>query len=183
MSVTFSSNCGSLETLNLAVRCGLRPASRQMRCTLVRLMPIAFAIARTLQCVASGGVSRAVFANNLAFVAAARGFLPGGRVLSRRSPSTPYSAKRFCHRQTHGFDMPVARQIAFTLSPSAVASTIRDRHTTFAGELRSAIKPASRTRSSVVTVISAFMPRACMICRGRGIHRQGRNTSSNSSAH
>jgi hypothetical protein len=143
MSVTFSSNCGSLETLNFAVRCGLRPASAQMRCTLVRLMPIAFAIVRTLQCVASAGVSRAVLASTLAFVAALSGLRPGGRVLSRRRPSTPSSAKRLCQRHTQGFDFPVARQIALIVSPSAVSSTIRARQTAFEGELRSKIRPAS----------------------------------------
>ena len=146
MSVTFSSNCGSLETLNRVVMCGFRPASRQMRCTLVWLMPIALAIVRTLQCVASDGVSRAVLARTLAFISELSGFLPGGRVLSRNSPSMPSSANRFCQRHTHGLDLPVARQIAFTVSPSAVASTIRDRQTTFAGVLRSAIKP-SETRA------------------------------------
>ena len=62
-----------------------------MRCTLVWLMPTAFAIVRTLQCVAFGGVSLAVLASTLRFTAADSGFLPGGRVLSRSSPSTPSS--------------------------------------------------------------------------------------------
>src|SRR6478672_9417365 len=61
MSVTFSSNMGSFEILNERVRCGFNPASRQMRCTLVWLMPTAFAMLRTLQCVALGGVSRASY--------------------------------------------------------------------------------------------------------------------------
>ena len=172
MSVTFSSNCGSLETLKRAVRCGFKPASRQMRCTLVWLMPIALAIVRTLQCVASGGVSLAVLASTLAFRSGASGLRPGGRVLSRKRPSTPSSAKRLCQRHTHGFDLPVVRAIALTLSPSAVASTICARQTTFAGVLRSATRRSSQTRSSTVIVMSVFMHPACMICRRMGIHSQ-----------
>ena len=60
-----------------------------MRCTLVWLMPTALAIVRTLQCVASGGVSRAVLASTLYRTISGSGVLPGGRVLSRKSPSTP----------------------------------------------------------------------------------------------
>ena len=89
MSVTFSSNIGSLETLNVSTRCGLRPASRQMRPTLEALMPIALAIADRLQCVAFAGVSVAVLVSTLRFVASLSGGLRLGRVLSRVSPSTP----------------------------------------------------------------------------------------------
>ncbi len=91
-----------------------------MRCTLVRLMPTAFAIVRTLQCVASGGVSFAVLASTLRFIAADSGARPGGRVLSRSRPSTPSAANRSCQRHTHGFDLPVARMIAIVPRPSAV---------------------------------------------------------------
>jgi len=55
--VTFSANFGSLDSLNLRVKCGFKPASAQMRCTLVWLMPISLAIVRALQCVALAGVS------------------------------------------------------------------------------------------------------------------------------
>ena len=78
-----------------------------------------------------------------------------------------------------GCDKIVFSDVGWTdiTATTAVASTIRARHTTFAAELRSAIRHASRTRSSVVTVMSVFMRRACMICPAMGIHRQGRNTS------
>ena len=89
MSVTFSANFGSLESLNLRVKCGFKPASAQMRCTLVWLMPISLAMARTLQCVALAGVSFAVFVSTFSFTSAVSGFLRAGRVLSRRRPSTP----------------------------------------------------------------------------------------------
>ena len=84
---------------------------------------------------------------------------------------------RLCQRHTHGLDLPVARQIALTVSPSALSKTMCARQITFAGVLRSAIRFASRVRSSEVTVMSVFMRRACMICPAMGIHRQRRNTS------
>src|SRR6476619_6989828 len=84
-------------------------------------MPMTFAIDRTLQCVAFGGASLAVFASTLRFTAAGNGARPGLRVLSRVRPSTPSAAKRSCHRHTHGFDLPVARMIAIVPRPSAVA--------------------------------------------------------------
>jgi hypothetical protein len=43
-----------------------------------------------------------------------------GRVLSRRRPSRPASAKRSCQRQTQVFDLAVRRMISFVPSPSAV---------------------------------------------------------------
>ena len=88
-SITFSSNCGSLEILNRLTRCGFKPASAQMRPTLDGLMPISAAIVVRLQCVAFIGVSFTVFASTLSLIFCERGFLPLGRVLSRNSPSTP----------------------------------------------------------------------------------------------
>lgn len=105
-------------------------------------MPIAFGIVRALQCVAFGGASVVVLASTAALIFALSGFRPGGRILSRRSPSTPASAKRRCQRHTVGLAIPTYRAIAFTALPFAVASTIRARRTIFAGVLRSA--PAAR---------------------------------------
>ena len=83
---------GSLETLNVLTRCGLSPASRQMRCTAVWLMPTAFPIVRTLQCVALGGILVAVIVSTLSFTYFDSGLRPGSRVLSRVRPSTPSAA-------------------------------------------------------------------------------------------
>ena len=63
----------------------------------------------------------------LATVAAASGFLPGLRVLSRNSPSTPCSAKRCCHRHTAGRLASVRRATASTGKGSADKRTIRAR--------------------------------------------------------
>ena len=47
-----------------------------------------------------------------------------GRVLSRKSPSTPSAAKRPCQRQTQVLDLPVSRMIAFVPMSSALSGTI-----------------------------------------------------------
>src|SRR3990172_1344481 len=54
-------NCGSGESLNASVRCGLSPKARQMRLTAVWLIPVAAAIERVDQCVALAGCSSSVF--------------------------------------------------------------------------------------------------------------------------
>jgi hypothetical protein len=74
-----------------------------------------------------------------------------GRVLSRRSPSTPSAAKRSCQRQTQVLDLPVSRMIAFAPSPSTLSSTICARQTCFCGALRSLTKARSRSSSAGVT--------------------------------
>ena len=89
MSVTFSSNIGSFDTLNPRVRCGLRPASAQIRPTLDGEMPTASAIAERLQWVALSGVSCTVIVITLRRVSWGKGGTRDGRVLSRLSPATP----------------------------------------------------------------------------------------------
>ena len=56
--------------------------------------------ARPVQWVASPDGSAQVIATTRAVVSAGSGGVPGGRVLSRKSPSTPASAKRCCQRHT-----------------------------------------------------------------------------------
>src|SRR6266498_4024002 len=55
MSRTLSMNCGSGESLNASVWCGLSPNARQIRLTAVWLIPVAAAIDRVDQCVAFAG--------------------------------------------------------------------------------------------------------------------------------
>ena len=56
MSRTFSISNGSVDSLNVSLRCGCRPNARQIRCIVVRPSPLAFAIPRLLQCVSPRGV-------------------------------------------------------------------------------------------------------------------------------
>jgi hypothetical protein len=54
---------GSADSLKVSVRWGCRAKARQMRCTALRLRPLAVAIARVLQWVASAGVVSSVKVN------------------------------------------------------------------------------------------------------------------------
>ena len=92
MSSTFSAKAGSLDRLKVRSRCGWRRCACQMRCTARKETPTALAMARPVQWVAWLGGSAQVSASTLATVAAGSGALPGRRVLSRNSPSTPCSA-------------------------------------------------------------------------------------------
>ena len=47
MSRTFSISSGSVDSLNVSLRCGCRPNARQIRWTVVRPRPLAFAMSRT----------------------------------------------------------------------------------------------------------------------------------------
>jgi len=53
-------HCGSGESLKLSLRCGLRPKARQIRLIADCDRPVALAIERVDQCVASDGVSSSV---------------------------------------------------------------------------------------------------------------------------
>jgi hypothetical protein len=56
------------------------------------------------------------------------GGLPGLRVLSRVSPSTPSAMNRACHLHTTGLDLPERRMISAVPRPSAVARMMLARH-------------------------------------------------------
>ena len=102
MSVELGGKAGIARALEGRSRCGCSLCARQMRCTELGEMPIVLAIARPLQWVASCGGSVHVSATTRAVVSAAIGAFPGLRVLSRSRPSSPFSAKRCCHRHTVG---------------------------------------------------------------------------------
>ena len=57
-------------------------------------------------------------------ISAGSGALPGGLVLSRRSPSTPSCMKRSCQRQITGLALPERRITSKVPHPSAVARMI-----------------------------------------------------------
>ena len=61
MSRTFSTNCGSVDSLNVSVRCGCKQKACQIRWTDDADTPAAFAMPRVLQCVASAGFVSSVF--------------------------------------------------------------------------------------------------------------------------
>ena len=54
-SRTFSTKNGSVDSLNVSALCGAKPKARQMRDTMVWLMPTRLAMSRVDQCVAPSG--------------------------------------------------------------------------------------------------------------------------------
>ena len=78
MSRTFSMNNGSVDSLNVSVRCGCNPNARQIRQTALWLRPAAVAIVRLLQCVASGGrVSKVLLTTSSTCASVIRRGAPG----------------------------------------------------------------------------------------------------------
>ena len=116
-------------------------------------MPMAFAIARTVQCVASWLGGSSVSSTTLSMSTRSSGAVPGGRVLSRSRPSTPSAMNRSCHRHTQVFDLAVAAMMATVPRPSPVSRTIFARQTCFCGEPRAATIASSRFLSDAVTSI------------------------------
>jgi hypothetical protein len=165
MSRSLAMNSGSLESLKVLVRCGTRPCAFQIACTEPRLIPLASAMARPVQCVASPGGSPWVSSTTRSTLAAGKGGVPGGRVRSRRSPSTPSFMNRSCQRHTQSLETPARRMIALVPSPSAVARMILARQTCFCGRLRSATTASRRARSAAET--STVIPSRILTISGQ----------------
>src|SRR5262249_54348681 len=112
-------------------------------------------------------------------VAAGSGGLPGLRVLSRSSPSTPCSINRACQRHTTGLALPDRRMISAVPQPSAGARMIWARHTCFCGAQRSAAIALRRRRSTggTLTTLPAPMTRAWTASGDLGIARRNQTTS------
>src|SRR3954463_11165424 len=83
MSRNLLINAGSLDSLKVRTRCGTSPCAFEMPCTALRLIPIAFAMARPVQCVVSPGGTWRVSSTTRSTVALGSGGVRGGRVLSR----------------------------------------------------------------------------------------------------
>jgi hypothetical protein len=160
MPRSLAANCGSVESLKERTRWGCSLCARQMRCTEETLIPVASASAAAVQWVAWCGGSVAVSAITRSMIVCAKGGIRDGRVLSRRSPSTPSVMNRSCQRQTLGFDLPLRRMISVVPRPSAVKRMIFARQTCFCGLFRSATTASRRTRSALLTstVMSLRIP-------------------------
>jgi hypothetical protein len=150
MSLSLAAKLGSRERLKVRSRYGCNLCFRQMRCTEPTEMPMALAMARPVQWVAWCGGAVQVNATIRAVVSAAIGALPGLRVLSRSTPSTPLSAKRCRHRHTVGRLTPTLRASHCAERRSAEASTRRARSACLRDRLRSATIAASCSRSTVL---------------------------------
>lgn len=81
------------------------------------------------QWVVSPGGGPSARSTTLCTVSVGSGGMPGLRVLSRVSPSTPFAMNRACHRHTTGLDLPERRMISVVPQPWAVARMMLARHT------------------------------------------------------
>src|SRR5664280_521212 len=124
-----SSNRGSLDSLNVFTRCGLRPRPDQIRCTVAGLTSLAFAIDRQLQCVSPSGrpscVSRTISSTLLAGI---DGLRP--RPLATRPNSrNPSAANRLRQPTTVLTATPHSAAILALATPSPANSRALDRTT------------------------------------------------------
>src|SRR6476646_3840928 len=128
-SMSLSSNFGSVDTLKVSTRCGAKPRSDQIRCTVAGLTPTCLAIVRHDQCVAPGGVVVVVNSTIRAIVSSGiEGLRPRpSRIFS--SPANPSSTNRVRHARTVTGVTPTSSAITALATPSAAISNTRDCNT------------------------------------------------------
>src|SRR5215210_7095965 len=154
MSRTLSMNCGSGESLNASVWCGLSANARQIRLTADWLIPVAAAIDRVDQCVASFGCSSSVFTitRSTSSSLIVRGFPGRG---SSCNPSKPRRANRPRHLLTVLWLQPRSAAIPMLDRPSAAANTIRQRNANACALVGRRAHRSSVSRSSSLSTTSA----------------------------
>ena len=124
-SQNFSSKCGSVDSLNVRVTCGLMSFARHNRRTVSFDTPVARAMPRTDQRVrpAGGWVAPRMIRSRTS--GPMLGLRP--RPPASASPAIPAARKRRSHLMTTGRLTPSARAVAAWLTPSARLSTIAAR--------------------------------------------------------
>jgi len=145
MSRTFSSNCGSFDSLKRSTRWGWISWRCQMRCTMVRLIPNCRASIRTLQCVlpSPGRLFSAVstiFCSNSAVSTLPWRF----RLRIPVTASMCWAAKAARRAMTVGRDIPNCCAMEWLAHPWCANRMMRPRKAIFWG-----VEP-SRTRTSRV---------------------------------
>src|SRR6476619_4403754 len=121
-SMSLSSNFGSVDTLKVSTRCGAKPRSDQIRCTVAGLTPTCLAIVRHDQCVAPGGV---VVVVNSTIRAIGSPGIEGLRPRPSRifsSPANPPSTNRVRHARTVTGVTPTSSAITALATPSAASN-------------------------------------------------------------
>src|SRR5664279_3707786 len=128
-SISFSSNRGSLDSLNVLTRCGFRPRPDQIRWTVAGLTPTALAIDRQLQYVSPEGFSCCVRRTISSRLAAE---IPGLRPRPARTwPNldSPSSANLPRHEPAVTGVTPTAAAILALATPSAAINNTLARFT------------------------------------------------------
>ncbi len=160
MSRTFFTNSGSVESLEVATRCGCSENAFEMRCTIDGASPAALAMLRELQCVRpAGSVSSVAVTTSATFSSVAVRGAPG-RGSSVR-PSSRRSANRRCQVTTVMRAIPSRSVMARLLSSSAANSTISARSASPRVILRRRRRASNSARSpsdnSIRTAFGATM--------------------------
>jgi hypothetical protein len=148
-------NCGSADSLNPSVSCGLSRNAFQIRPTVDFDSPDRLAIDARDQCVASRGVSSSVATTTASTCSSVivRG-APGRG--SSTSPSNRRATNRDRHLPTVGSDTPRSAATCLLVAPVAHASTIRHRNANAWELLARRDQRSSVSRSSSVKINSAF---------------------------
>ncbi len=150
MSRTFSTNCGSVDSLNVSVRCGCKQKACQIRWTDDADTPAAFAMPRVLQCVASAGFVSSVFVTISSIRSSP--ILRGAPHLGSSSmPLRRCFANRSRHVLTVWRVTPTTPAISQLFSPSAARRMISAR----CASARAILRRRSRRRSSTARSSSA----------------------------
>ena len=125
-STTFSTNSGSVDSLNVPAKCGLRSNLRQIRPIVDLLSPLRSAIEARDQCVASGGISSSVAVMTSSTLS---GRTDGGRPGRGSScrPSHRCAANLLRHLLTVFSSARRSAAACLFVAPSAQASTILAR--------------------------------------------------------
>jgi len=154
--MTFSTNSGSVESLKLSARCGLRPKSFQIRPIVDRDRPDLAAIEDCDQCVALRG-----FDSSVATITSSTWSRLTDEGRPGRSSSTSPSRRRSMNRRRHlptvGCEHPKSAATCLLLTPGvAQARTIRDRNASACDDVARRAHRCNWARSSPVNVSSAF---------------------------
>src|ERR1017187_6776461 len=155
MSRTFSTSCGSVESLKYSLRWGCKPKACQICCTLLWLSPPVAALDLVLQWVASRGVDSRVFTTTASTRSSLilRGALLRG---SSSSPATPRLMNRDRHLPTVALVTCNSSAIWVLVTPLAQRSTMRERKATPCAVVRRRVQRSRVWRSSGVTASGAF---------------------------
>ena len=155
MSYTFSTNSGSLDSLNPSVRWGLSSKAFQIRPIEDFDSPVRSAIFARDQCVASFGVvSKVATTTSSTCSAVMLGGRPG--LGSSDSPSKRCSTNRDRHLPTVAAEQPSSAATTLLSAPSAHLSTMRERSARACEDFRRLTHRCSCARSSSLSSRAGF---------------------------
>ncbi len=157
MSCTLSTNSGSVESLNVSLRCGFRLNADQIRCTVMCERPVLSAMLRVDQCVASFGIVVSVRLTTSATLSSVTVRGRPDRYSSER-PSMRFSANRLRHLPTVCSCTLVRSANSLFRSPSAQRRMILQRSDSDLGALCFQTCASRNARSSSFSTTSTASP-------------------------